>query len=360
MSTNNVIREASFDKLKAFALSHYSSGIQKKRAILVLGAPGCAKTALGYAIAYALGYKPEEIGLLRPSLHTPVDNVGVPSVTTMEFLVGDVKTGLTKFNPPEFIHKLHTGEIKFLILDEVPDAAVSVQNIWCGGVYDYDIGGVTLHPDLNIYCTGNRLQDRSGAGRVVTKFQNRVYQYEMAHSVDATVNHFIETDVRSDVTAYIHWRGEEALYGKEGFQPNDPLNCSPRQWEEVGNIDPSLPADIFLLGVQGLVPHAYAVEYVGFRDLIADLPPISQVINDPANAPVSTKTDVCYALISRLVTEVRDARTFQSVMVYVIRMQVEMQTLFINTIRKRVPEIKTTPEYTQWCTRNQALYGATV
>lgn len=354
------IQAASFDNLLAFSLSHYRSGLPKKRAIMVLGAPGCAKTALGYAIAYALGFKPEEIGLIRPSLHTPVDAVGVPSVTTMEYLVGDVKTGLTKFNPPEFIHDLHTGKIKFLILDEVPDAAVSVQNIWCGGVYDYDIGGITLHPDLCIYCTGNRVEDRSGAGRVVTKFQNRVYQFEMAHSVDATVSHFIDTDVCKEVTAFIHWKGESALYGEDGFQPNDPLNASPRQWEEIGNIDSMLPSNLFMLGCQGLIPNALAIEYVAFRQTIMDLPPIDEVLNHPMTAPISDKVDVCYALISRLITEVDSVGKFQKLMAYVMRLKVEMQTLFINTVRKRVPDVKTCPEYVQWCTQNQAYFGATL
>lgn len=354
------IQAASFDNLMKFGVSHFSSPRPKKRGMMVLGAPGCAKTALGYAMAAALGFASNEVGLIRPSLHTPVDSVGVPSVTEMEYFVGDVKTGLTKFNPPDFIYQLHIGAIKFLILDELPDAAVSVQNIWCGGVYDFDIGGVTLDPNLCIFITGNRVEDRSGAGRVVTKFQNRVYQFEMAKSVEATVNHFIDIDVCKEVTAFIHWRGEAALYGEEGFQPNDPINASPRQWEEVGNIDPNLPSNIFMLGCQGLIPHALAIEYVAFRQTIMDLPPIHEVINNPLTAPVSDKVDVCYALISRLITEVNDVATFQKLMAYVTRLKVEMQTLFVNSTKKRVKEIKICPEYVQWCTQNQAYYGATV
>lgn len=361
MATNvQKIPKASFDNLLAFGVSHYTSGRNKKRAMMVLGAPGCAKTALGFTIAAKCGFQPHEIGLIRPSLHTPVDAVGVPSVTELEYLVGTVQTGLTKFNPPDFIYRLHTGEIKFLILDELPDAAVSVQNIWCGGVYDYDIGGVTLDPKLCIFVTGNRVEDRSGAGRVVTKFQNRVYQFEMAHSVAATVSHFIDIDVNREVTAFIHWRGEEALYGKDGFQPNDPINASPRQWEEVGNIDTMLPANIYMLAVQGLIPQGIAVEYCGFRDTIADLPPINEILAHPSTAPITEKVDVCYALISRLIMEVETVRTFQTLMAYVSRMKVEMQTLFINTVRKRVPDIKMCPEYVQWCTQNQAYFGATL
>ena len=356
------IPSASFNNLLKFGMSHFSSPRAKKRAMMVLGAPGCAKTALGYALAYALGYKDHEIGLTRPALHTPVDEVGVPSVFEMEYYVGNEKStiGLTKFNPPEFTHKLHTGEIKFLIIDELPDAPVSVQNVWCGAVYDFDIAGVTLHPDLCMYVTGNRVEDRSGAGRVVTKFQNRVYQFEMAHSVEATVNHFIDKDVCKEVTAFIHWRGEDALYGESGFQPNDPINASPRQWEEVGQIDDTLPANIFMLGCQALIPHALAIEYVAFRKTIMDLPPISEVLNNPTTAPISDKVDVCYALISRLITEVDSVAVFQKLMIYVMRMKVEMQTLFVNSVRRRVPDIKTCPEYVQWCTQNQAYFGATV
>lgn len=345
MSTIPVV---GFNNIAKIAISHFTSGRQKKRAIMVLGAPGGGKTALGFHVAEACGVLPHEIGLTRPSFHTPVDYVGVPSTDG----------GLTRFCPPDFIHKLTTGEIKFWIIDEFPDAVQSVQNVLCGAVYDYDVAGLELHPDLCIFMTGNRVEDRSGAGRVITKAQNRVYQYELARSVDDFCAHAIDKGWCPDMTGYIHWRGESALYGEEGFDPNSPINASPRQWEEVGMVDKSLPPHLYLDAIKGLIPQGQAEDYMGFRRTIAELPPINDILTNPQSAPVSDKIDVCYAVTSRLVTEVTDVTRFQLLMGYMTRLRVEMQTLFVNSARKRVKDIRMTPEYVKWATTNQAYYGA--
>lgn len=337
-----------FRNIAQTAISHYSSGRHNKRAIMVLGPPGGGKTALGWHIANELGYKREEVMVEHPSLRTPLDYVGVPRVVD----------GMTVFNPPDYMHKLTTGEIKFLILDELPDAVASVQNVLCGLVYDYAVAGLRIHPDLNIFITGNRVEDRSGANRVITKFANRVKQYELAKSVPDLIDHAIDADWDKDVVAYLHWRGEDAVYGEGGFDPTAPINNSPRQWEEVCFVDQSLPHHLYLNDVKSLIQEGTAEDFMGFKRTVAELPPINEVLTNPEHAPVSDKIDVCYALTSRLITEVDTVMKYQKLMAYVTRMRVEVQTLFINTVRKRVPEVRQTPEYTQWCVKNQAYFGA--
>lgn len=344
---------SSFNTLLDLAVSHFSQPRKKKRGFMVLGAPGGGKTALGYAVADRMGFEPHEVALMRPSLKTPVDYLGVPDI--VEAPSGDGK--MSVFQPPKDIHDLTTGKIKMLIIDELPDAVQSVQNVLCGLVYDYEVADLKIHEDLCIFITGNRVEDKSGAGRVITKFANRVSQHELAKSVNDWVDHALQQGWDTDSVAFVHWKGEPALYGEEGFDPNSPINASPRQWEEVCFIDKNLSNSHFLTQVKSYIPQGIAEEFMAFRRTIADLPPIDEVLKNPTTAPVVDKIDVNYALTSRLIAEVKDVKSFRTIMQYVTRLRVEMQTLFISAVVRRVSDVLSTPEYVQWCTKNQAYYG---
>lgn len=344
----------SFQKLAEIVITHFSSELEKRQAILVQGEPGGGKTALGVYVGQQMGWSytgdptKDEIVIERPSFTTPVDWSGVPRVVD----------GVTSFAPPDFVHRLTTGQVKLVILDETSDAMPSVQNILCSLIYDFTCGGLTIHPDTRFFLTGNRVEDRSGAGRLITKLQNRCSQHQLGKSVDNFITHGAEMGFKTDMLAYIHWRGEKALYGEEGFDPSEPINSTPRQWEEVGKVSDDLPKDQWLNMVKSLVPEGWAEDYLGFLRTVADLPPINEVINNPKTAPISEKIDVCYALVSRLITEVTAVRDFQHLMPYVTRLRTEIQTVFTNACGAKVPDIRTTPEYVRWCTKNQAYFGA--
>ncbi len=345
---------SSFQNMVTIAVTHFSSDMEKRQALLLLGEPGGGKTALAIYAGRKMGWTytgdetKDEIVILRPSFLTPVDFSGVPKV----------ENGITRFAPPDFIHRLTTGQVKLVILDEVSDSMPSVQNIQCSLIYDFTCGGLKIHPDTRFFLTGNRVEDRSGAGRLITKLQNRCSQHELGRSVDDFIAHGSEQGFKTDMLAYIHWRGEKALYGEDGFDPSEPINSTPRQWEEVGKVPDELPKHLWLNMVKSLVPECWAEDYAGFLRTIEDLPPIQEVIDNPKSAPISDKIDVCYALVSRLITEVNTVRDFQHLIAYVTRLKPEIQSLFITNVDKRVPDICTTPQYIKWCTKNQAYFGA--
>jgi hypothetical protein len=336
----------SFNNIKTIAVSHFSSGRERKRAMLVLGAPGGGKTALGWAIAYALGCREEEIRLRRPSLNTPVDYTGMPGVAN----------DMTVWFPPDFLKELSTGQIKFLILDEVPDAYASVQNILCGLIYDYDVNGLRIHPDLCIFATGNQVKHRSGANQLVSKLPNRASVHELGQSMD-----FVDWGTRAgldmDMLSFINWKGQNALYGESGFDPSEMINATPRQWEEVSYIDPTLPAHLFLSQVASFVPEGLAIEYVAFRKTVRELPNIQTIYDDPDNAQIADKIDVGYAITSRIILDTDNPGKFQKLMRYVCRLRPEIQAHYVNTVVKRVPGVKETPQYNTWCFNNRKVLG---
>lgn len=344
----SIIPVAKFDDIAAAAIDHFTSGRQKKRAIYVTGAPGGGKTDLAFHVGAKCGFKKHEIMLLKPGNYTPLDLVGVPTVID----------GVTQFNPLDKIHQLATGQYKLVVLDETPDAVPSVQNILRSMVYEFNVGGVDIHPDTNFFMTGNEVKHKSGANRTITKLENAVYRYTLGNSVDGWVNHAISQGWNSLVVAWVAWRGEQALYGEEGFDPESPINNSPRQMEEVCHVNENLPANIYLNQLSALIPVNWAQDFMSFKATVSDLPPISVIFSNPDTAPVSDKIDVNYALTSRLMTEVKDVFAFQKLFVYMARLPVEMQTLYVSYCTKRIPEAKETPEYSKHCLDHQALYGA--
>jgi hypothetical protein len=242
-----------------------------------------------------------------------------------------------------------------LRLEEMPDAAQMMQNAMCGVIYDRDVGGVKFGANVLITANGNRTEDRSGAGRLISKLANRVMLIPYEVSVDDWVEWALDNDINATTISFVHWKGLSALFD---FDPERKVNATPRQWEIVSYIDETLPKHLFLAAVSGLVPEGLAVEYVAYKEIVDRLPSIDSIIKDPATAKLPDGIDVTYAITSRLITGTQDVATFQSLMRYMGRVAVEYQTLYVHAVYKRVNEIASCKEYVQWCSKNASYFGA--
>src|SRR5690242_15541870 len=85
-----------------------------QQSIYVQGAPGNGKTSLIYAVAKDLGIPKNHVIIFRPSLHDPVDLLGIPHVN------GDK---CTHWAPPTWVHALKTGRF-MLGIDELPQGQI--------------------------------------------------------------------------------------------------------------------------------------------------------------------------------------------------------------------------------------------
>lgn len=314
----------------------------------LVGDTGGGKTSIAKEAAYKAGFLEEQVYVTKPANRTLVDYVGVPKV----------EEGISKFMPPEIIHKCMTGEIKVLILDEAMDCSMgSMQNLVASWLLDKEVANHQMLRMLKILWTGNESHHRAGSQDINRKVSTRSGLSRLGRSLDNTLAHAMEAGWRRDTIAYLHWKGENELYGDPDMDPREPIRPSPRQWEAVSKSPHDLPTSVQMRSFARYIPSGLAAGYVGFLKLVSELPPIQQILDNPNEAPVSERIEVCYALVSRLLQEVDTPAKFQQLMRYVKRMRKEPQTVFVNSAVKLVPQVAGTREYTQWAIKNQAYFG---
>jgi hypothetical protein len=334
---------------------------ERNKLQIYLSSPGTGKTFGGKQVAHEM-LQPDEWDMTRDGNFSLVDYIGVP-----ETVINEV-TGkpMTQFATMDIGHQqaLGTSKMKFVIHDEVSEAYESVQNLLCGVVYDAQMGTFELDPYIFRVALGNFSTDKAGSKELISKLLNRSEVYVIQPDTDGLIAHMLTVpEFDRDVVAYLHWKGQDAIYGKEGFDPKQAINNTPRQWSGVARMNKPDITDRkslhrFSLRASSMVRKGEVAELVAFLKLVKDpsFIPIDQIIKDPTNAPVSDKIDVCYALGSRLLTEIKNASHFEHAMKYVSRMRPEPQTWFVNAAVKHHPEVQGTRAYLQWARNNKAYF----
>ena len=289
-----------------------------------VGAPGCAKTSIareiGEQLANRLGFPHERIFTINPSLLEAPDIMGLPFKTKDHI----------EWMPPKMFHDIREGTgPAFLIIDELPDADMSVQNPLCRVILDRVAGGLSLTKDLYIICTGNRTEDRSGANRLSTKLANRMRTIPFSLSIDDWTEWASKNGVDSMLVAFLNWRPDLLCE----FDAKRSVNPTPRSWEDVSRIPTSFDEDTFRMHVEGCVGEGAAAEYCAFRRLINKLPNIDNIKNDPKNAPFPSEPDILYALMAKLADTIKGAKDFDTFWEYVKRVpSPEYAVMLVKTV----------------------------
>jgi hypothetical protein len=314
----------------------------------LVGDTGGGKTSISIQACRKAGFLEEEIYVTKPANKTLVDYVGVPAAVD----------GKTKFLPPEVIADCMSGKIKVIVLDEAMDCGMaSMQNMVASWLLDKNVADHQMLKSLKIIWTGNESHHRAGSQDINRKVSTRSGLSRLGRSLDDLLAHAMASGWRRATVGYLHWKGENELYGEPDMDPREPIRPSPRQWENVSKSPHDLPPAIQTRSFARYIPSGKAVGYMGFLKLVNELPPIQSIIDDPASAPISDKVEVTYALVSRLLQEVDTPAMFQHMMKYVSRLRAEPQTVFVNSCVKSVPQVKATREYTKWAVTNQAYFG---
>jgi hypothetical protein len=322
------------------AVHHYSDPKTQHIPMYVHGPPGVGKTDLAYALADKLGIPHDHVVIIRPSLMDPVDLMGVPSV----------HNGTTTWNPPKWLHDMQEGRW-LLVIDEAPQGVTMLQNALGGLVLDRFIGGVHLSPDVYIYMTGNRVEDKAGANKMVTQLGNRIMLLNMDVDFNDWKAWARDNGIDPMLIAFLQWRdtkNEPALFD---FDPNRLSNATPRSWAKASAVDTELPPDVYMEMVSGLVGQGRAVEYIAFRKHVDSLPDYRDIMDNPKTAPVPDKTEVRYAAAGWLADKVTE-KDFGTILQYIVRLPLDYQVLFVKIASKNSPAIMSTRPFVEWVSEN--------
>lgn len=309
---------------------------------IILGSPGCAKTALAFHIAKLLG---------RTAHALNVSTLDVPDVNGLPNHKGE----FVVWTPPKELYGLTDNSV--LILEEVADSMGNMQNAACQIMYDRHIGGIDIPAGCLIIATGNRTQDKSGAKALHSKLRGRARMYNMEADLEHWIADYAQpNNVPVEVMQFLRFK--PALFS--AFDPMQLKSPTPRDWARVA-LTPfdKLKENQLFATVTGDVGAEAAAEFIGFLKFFKQIPDIRSIVADPKGADWPRELGVQYALLGKLAqvtmdTHKQDAtkgeRAFDAFAQYLVQnARRDQQVSYFSDVTKQCPALQTTKTFTDFC-----------
>ncbi len=333
--------------------------------VLLVGPPGCAKTARLIADGIAEGFTPF---VMRASLCERIDFGGA--------LVPDFKAGVTKMLPLEALLYLKTTKDKvLLILDDLGQAPTDVQ---AALMRLFDAG--ELGENVLIAGATNRPGDRAGVTALCEPLRSRfalafriatpsdgnsddpnggVPMGTWAQEVENWNDWALDHGAPPEVVAWHRSTQGRTLYQ---WKPHaDPSVRMPdfRSWETVITLWNAGMRDLASLGAA--ISRPVAAEFLAFARLADKLPTPEQVFMDPDGAPVPTDPSALY-LVAAFLGAAAEQKHARALVKYLTRMPRVFGALLARDAHKRLgAKLSGTREWADWWKANSAIFevGAT-
>lgn len=252
--------------------------------LFIEGPPGIGKTAIPKQVA-------AEAGMAVLHLHTPTiraEDFGIPWPRAVE---ADSGSPTFRFLIPSQlpIKGSQQPASGLLLLDELPQATPEVQKVFANIIQEREVYGQKLLPGWRIVATGNRVEDRAGAGRILSHLRDRLTRIELVVSHtdwDVWARGSSEANparprVHPEIRAYLLARGGDPYLFN--FEPNREVNVTPRAWSE--KVSPLLwnPPSLTVLRamIAGDIGAGPMIEFMSYRSLFGVLPSKEEFFADP-------------------------------------------------------------------------------
>lgn len=313
------------------------------RPIMLWGPPGGGKTQVGRQVAAEPAID-SPLYFLPTGMMESVDFRGIPSLLD----------GRTTWNPPDFL----PSERCILFADELPNADKGVQTPLlelCGPPGPdgrRHCGDYTAPEGLRIIAAGNRIEDRAGAGRMISSLMDRFVHVDFEVDPIQWVGWGIDNGIRTEVLAFIRFRPE--LLSE--FDPRERVSPTPRSWQAVSDLIPHIAEPEIEYGVfSGTVGEGAAAEFMAFLKIARELPDPDAVLMDPAGAIIPTEPASLYALCGALAYRASEHNAGPLV-AYADRLksqdQGEFGVLLVTDAVRRDKDVTQTRAYIKWAAEN--------
>jgi hypothetical protein len=313
--------------------------------VFLEGPPGIAKTTLALDIAEA-NRVPRDVAegcVFRPSLHDPADLLGVP------FVDREGSAPMTRWAQNAFLPNVNAVADVYgcavLVLDEIAQATPMMQNALAGLMLDRALGEFRLDPRVHIISTGNRVQDKAGAGRILTQVMNRMCILRMHMTLDDWIKWAYTVDIDPLMVAFHRYKAGASLFD---FDPNRQVNATPRSWAAVARLPlDGLSRPVQQAMVAGTVGDGHAIEYLEFRQIFSELPTPEEVLLNPEGAPVPESPSAKFGALWQMLKVVTD-KNLDRVILYAERYGREYQAAFFNDLVTKDAALARTKAFGQW------------
>lgn len=293
---------------------------KKRRGLFMWGPPGIAKSSIVEQICKEMNFKLIDIRLTQmeptdlrgipvPNTHTGGDvvvNWAIPSFFPRRD-EGSKTSTITKSaverNGED--DKQYAGAI--ILLDELPNAAPSVQAGSYQLVLDGALGEYVVPDNCVVMAAGNRDTDKGSTFKMPTPLMNRFVHIELRVDFEDWQNYALTVGFNKDVVGYLTAFKHElfqfdALSASRGFP-------TPRSWESVSDIlrgDPNLPEMVRMALVAGAVGDGVAVKFLEYQKNAAKLPNPSDILEGKVKDLPTKEVSLMYALTTAMCYELKD------------------------------------------------------
>lgn len=292
---------------------------KKRRGLFMWGPPGVAKSSITEQICRELNYKLIDVRLIQMD---PTDLRGLPVPQKSAENPAEV---LVRWAVPSFFPRKEEGSdyaiIKkkdgttydgaIILLDELPNAAPTVQAASYQLVLDGALGDYELPNNVIVMAAGNREIDQSSTFKMPLPLQNRFTHIEIKSSFEDwqrhAITHGFDSSVVGFLSAFNHHLNIDS-YSKvntRGF-------TTPRSWETASDIlRDCADDDAFILQslIGGTIGEGVASEFFTYRALTFDLPAAADILDGKVktlpNQDGKIKTNLSFALATSLCYELK-------------------------------------------------------
>jgi len=296
---------------------------KKRRGLFLWGPPGLGKSSVAEQVADELNLKLIDVRLTQME---PTDLRGIP--VPFQSKDGDGRA-YVQWATPDMLPKRVAGKRvcelvdelsgrkydgAIILLDELPNAAPSVQAGSYQLVLDGALGEYIVPDNVVVMAAGNRETDKGATFKMPTPLVNRFTHVEVRSDFEDfqtfALNAGFDKDVVGYLTAFKHELFQfEATSASRGFP-------TPRSWESVSDIlrgsksDGSpinLPEMVLMSLIAGAVGDGIAVKFLEYRKNAGSLPAASDVLDGKVtDLKKGADISLMYALTTALCYELKD------------------------------------------------------
>jgi len=232
------------------------------------------------------------------------------------------------------------GKVGFLLfLDEINASSLAVQAASYKLILDEKVGQHHLHPMTKMVAAGNLATDKAIVNRQSTAMQSRLVHLELVTDPELWQEWAAKEGIDHRIIAYINSKPDD-LYN---FNPehNDHTFACPRTWDFLSKIIGSIETKqlhTYLPLIAGTVSEAIARSFVMFTKIYTSMPDFQEIMARPELARLDNDPSFRFG-VSHMIAAYTKADNISTLMTYIERLPLEFQTITLQNIMRRDPEM---------------------
>ncbi|MDO5742725.1 MAG: MoxR family ATPase [Vagococcus sp.] len=304
-STNTELLESSLEYIWDL---NKSLPREKKKSVLILGAPGIGKSQISQNVAKKRNCKFIDFRLLTMS-ETDLKGIPFPSEDNEKAIF---------LHPDIFPDEERDGKEGILLLEELTSANRNLMSTMYQLVLDRQLGTYKLPDGWTVVATGNREEDSGEFYVMPAPLADRFLIYELANSGSAFVDEWIswayKNDIAVEIIAYVR-KFSKSLHDFDPDLHEEGMIVfpTPRSWASLSDIikydqkfNEDLSEEAKSMVLASVVP-IHGSQFISFYNYRNNLPNLDDILNGKPYTPIGKDQENELALtISSLIDLAKD------------------------------------------------------